>query len=227
MFWQDEEETQLPKVTDEVVDLAFAIKGRELPCDHAWLLMEAIRAVLPWFGDDPAHGLHLVNPAPSGNGWYSPTDMEEERMYLPRRTKLMLRLPKAATDAARELEGAVLDVGGSSLAVGEGEIRLLSLHTTLNARHVIGGDPRAGEAEFLEWAHEQLERLGVQAKRMVVGRTTVLKREHDQLVTRSLMLADLKPDESLEVQRSGLGAERRMGCGIFVPHKSVRNILGE
>lgn len=227
MYWQDDEETQSTPVTDEVVDLVFSLRGSEIPCDHAWVLMEAIRGVLPWFGKDARHGLHLVNPAPSGNGWYSPTDMAEERMFLPRRAKLVLRLPQADLEAARALEAVNLDLNGFSLTVGESEVRQLSLHTTVHAKHVVSENPEATEAEFLEWAHAELAKIGIKARRMVVGRTTPLRCDRSTLVTRSLMLADLKAEESLFVQRIGLGIERRMGCGLFIPHKSVRNIMGD
>ncbi len=227
MYWQDEDEINATRVPDDVVDLLFQLSGRELPCDHAWHLMGAIQAVLHWFGDDPHHGLHLIHPAASGNGWYSPTDVAAETMYLPRRAKLGLRLPKALVEATSELEHCTLDVGGFEITTGESEVRPLSLHTTLNARHVLGEEGVDSESDFLAWASEQFAAMGVTAKRMVVGRTTTIHTDQSDLLTRSLMLADLKPQESLQVQRQGLGGERRLGCGLFIPHKSVRNILGE
>jgi hypothetical protein len=36
----------------------------------------------------------------------------------------------------------------------------------------------------------------------------------------SLMLDGLSPAASLRVLESGLGRHRRLGCGVFVPHKS-------
>lgn len=227
MYWQDEESPRATPVSDEVVDLVFGLRGREVPCDHAWWLLNAIRAVLPWFGEDPAHGLHLIDPAPSGNGWYSPTDMAAETMYLPRRARLALRLPSDRIETARDLQGCELDVGGYPLTIGPAEVRLLSLHTTVNAKHVLDRQESDSEAEFLEWAHTRLAAIGVAARRMVVGRTTPIRCGGSALTTRSLMLADLKPEESLKVQRAGLGEERRLGCGVFVPHKSVQNILGD
>ncbi|MBV5275414.1 MAG: type I-MYXAN CRISPR-associated protein Cas6/Cmx6, partial [Lamprocystis purpurea] len=41
------------------------------------------------------------------------------------------------------------------------------------------------------------------------------------ITTRSLLLAGLKPDESLRLQQQGLGLHRLMGCGIFIPHKGI------
>jgi hypothetical protein len=37
----------------------------------------------------------------------------------------------------------------------------------------------------------------------------------------SLMLDGLSPADSLRVLEAGLGRHRRLGCGLFVPHKSA------
>jgi hypothetical protein len=37
----------------------------------------------------------------------------------------------------------------------------------------------------------------------------------------SVALVGLSPEESLVVQCEGVGGERRLGWGIFVPHKSI------
>jgi hypothetical protein len=35
------------------------------------------------------------------------------------------------------------------------------------------------------------------------------------------MLHALSPEQSLRLQQHGLGPQRLLGCGIFVPHKSA------
>jgi len=35
------------------------------------------------------------------------------------------------------------------------------------------------------------------------------------------MIADLKPGESLSIQQFGLGEERKLGCGLFLPHRGI------
>jgi hypothetical protein len=37
----------------------------------------------------------------------------------------------------------------------------------------------------------------------------------------SLMLDALSPDHSLRMLEAGLGRHRRLGCGLFVPHRSA------
>ena len=38
------------------------------------------------------------------------------------------------------------------------------------------------------------------------------------------MLAGLTPEQSLALQRQGLGAERKLGCGVFIPHKDIGDL---
>jgi len=42
--------------------------------------------------------------------------------------------------------------------------------------------------------------------------------------SRSLMLAGLTREQSLLLQQSGLGARRKLGCGLFIPHKDIGDL---
>ncbi len=45
--------------------------------------------------------------------------------------------------------------------------------------------------------------------------------------TRSLMVADLSPDQSVHLQQIGLGPGRNFGCGLFVPHKGIKPVKAD
>lgn len=227
MYWQDDTEESTRTVSDEIVDVVFHVQGRELPCDHAWALMNAIREQLPWFGEHPHHGLHLIHPAASGNGWYSPEDSEGGTMYLPRRARLTLRVPKEMVEQAASLEGSSLDIDGYQLTVGQGDVRLLSLHTTLHARHVLSGADDPTELGFLAWVSQMVNAMGIQGRKMVAGRESTITTPEGTYRTRSLLLADLRQEEALRLQQRGVGGERRLGCGVFIPHKAVRDLFVE
>lgn len=227
MYWQDESETNLRTASSEVVDVVFHLQGRELPCDHAWALMKEIQGQLPWFGEDPRHGLHLIHPAASGNGWYSPEDTDSATMYLPRRARLAIRIPRERVAEADTLVGESLDIGGYRLTVGASDVRPLSLHTTLHARHMLSGAQDASEVSFLAWVSETLQAMGIQCRKMMAGRESVISTPQQRYQTRSLMLADLRAEDALRVQQIGIGDERRLGCGVFIPHKAVRDLFVE
>jgi hypothetical protein len=38
------------------------------------------------------------------------------------------------------------------------------------------------------------------------------------------MLAGLRLEQSLALQRHGLGDERKLGCGLFIPHKGIGDL---
>ncbi len=219
MFWQEEENPEHFVVPDRIVDLVFSIDCKTLPVDHAQALSNAILGVLPWIADEPELGIHVIHVAESGNGWMRPDDAGD-MLYLSRRTKMTLRLPKERVDDALQLTGHTLSVAGNSLKVGEGKVKLLSNTGTLYARFVSGP---AGESEerFLSRAVQEMRELGVKFKKVIAGKENVVCTNEGPLVTRSLMVGDLKPEDAVALQESGLGSHRKLGCGLFIPHKSV------
>ena len=221
-FWEeDRDDEAAPAVIDDVVDMAFPVRGRTLPADHAWPLADALDAVLPWFAGEPAAGLHLVHAAATGNGWMSPEDDDDGVIYLSRRTRLTLRLPQQQVEAAQVLDGMTLDVAGHLLEVGAGKVHLLSPLTTLYARHVVAPDDD-DEGRFLVAVAGDLEGRGIVCRRMICGRTRHFRSPQGTVLTRSLMLADLDFDQSQQLQREGLGPGRHHGFGLFIPHKAVK-----
>ena len=207
---------------DDVVDAAFAIECRSLPVDHAWALSAAIQAALPWFAGEPQDGLHTVHGAASGSGWMRP-EGEGAVLQLSRRTKLVLRLPGHRMTDAAALTGRTLDVAGSPMRVGRLAARPLLRIASLFARGVIfecAGD----EAAFLSAANEGLRALGVEASTMLCGRDVTLATPEGTYRTRSLMLTVATPAQSLLLQREGLGEARKLGCGVFIPHKDVGDL---
>ena len=115
MLWQEEETQKDSVMSQSVVDLNFNIECRCLAVDHAYALSRAIHDTLSWFEHELQAGLHLIHGADSGNGWCSPADF----LYLSRRTKLTLRLPKHRLEAAHALTGITLEVAGNSLKIGK------------------------------------------------------------------------------------------------------------
>jgi len=221
MFWQEDDSETLTDVPDDVVDVLFSIDCKRLPVDHAYALSSALKNALPWLADDPAVGVHTVHVAGSQNGWERPEHATDRHLIVSRRTKLTVRVPKARMDdLIDELRGTTLDIAGCRLTVGEGKPRPLSKETTLLARYVVvrRGDDEDG---FLAWAAEELGALGIRVRKALCGKETPLSTPSGVLHTRSLMLADLSPQEALRLQEQGLGPHRDMGCGIFIPHKGI------
>jgi len=221
MFWQDEEETPAITIPDDIVDVLFTLQCRSLPVDHAHALSQALLAAVPWLAEADA-GIHTIHVAGSQNGWERPSHGVDQHLLLSRRTKLSIRVPEAQVAALKAaLEGIFLDIGGAELGIGAGKPKRLGKPTTLFARYVAGPEDLDEEA-FLRWTAERLrEQLDIRVRKALCGKQTPLTTPNGALPTRSLMLADLKPEESLRLQQQGLGPHRLMGCGLFIPHKGI------
>jgi CRISPR-associated protein Cas6 len=224
MFWNDEQEKK-PEfvIPDDVVDLAFRVGCPTLPLDHAHALSRALLDVLPWLEDEEHAGVHLIHGAASGNGWYRPEDVTNEVLHLSRRTRMRLRVPRHRLDEARGLSGRRFDIDGHPLEVGDSEVFLLSSLSTLFARYVITGAD-TDEQAFLEEAARGLRDIGVDCRKMLGGISHTLQFPDGPVHTRSLMVADLEPEQSVRLQQVGLGAGRHIGCGLFLPHKGIEPV---
>lgn len=190
------------------VDVLFAIDGTVLPRDHRFLLLGALARWLPWLEADTAVGIHPIKAARDDDG----------RLLLPRRAKLVMRLPESRVAAAAALTGRELDVGGWPLRVGAASVRALVPHGTLYAYFVTAETD--DEQVFLQQAGARLAELGTPCK-LVCGKRQVFAAGPRQVAGYSLMLHDLSREHSLRLQQVGLGGDRGLGCGIFVPHRSA------
>ena len=221
MFWQQESDEARPYVVpDDIVDLSFKVSCRSLPLDHAYALSAALQEALPWLEQEADAGIHLIHGAESGNGWIRP-EGPQDVLYLSRRTRMTMRLPKARVESAKTaLEGRTLNVADNRLTLGATRVRKLSTLTTLFARHVIA-DNVEDEMEFLEQAADSLATMGLRAKKMMGGRLHKMTLPERSIATRSLMIDGLEVEESVRLQQQGLGPGRKLGCGLFLPHKGI------
>ena len=218
MYWQEENKQEQFTVPENVVDLLFSVKCPTLPVDHAWILSRAIAGELDWFEHEANCGLHLIHGAESGNGWERPQGADDI-LYLPKRTKLILRLPANRIEDAMSLSGKTLMVGNHTMQVGDGKTRPLAMTNFLYARYVVGNH-EWNEDQFMQWAVGELRKMRLRFKKVLCGKSAELATPDGATVTHSLMVADLPYEDAVYLQEEGLGPMRSMGCGLFVPQKS-------
>nr|VFJ62425.1 MAG: CRISPR-associated protein Cas6, subtype MYXAN [Candidatus Kentron sp. FW] len=224
MLWveEDDDETLQPNPS-HTVDFTYRIQCHALPIEHAHSLAEAITAVLPWINSEPNVGIHRIHVAESGNGWVRPTGQDNNSdglLYLSRRTRLVLRLPKNLVEKAQALEGAVLDIDGNRLTVGKGQDKLLHLSNTLFARYVVTNEYDT-EIQFVDYLIDQLQRMDIRIRKLLCGKEHTISTPKTPIHTRSVLIAELNPEESLSLQQNGIGPYRQLGCGLFIPHKDI------
>ena len=215
-YWNDGEEEEAAGTACKAADLAFALSGRAIPADYTFALSRAVIGYLPWLPLVQGAGLHLVHGAESGNGWQR-DDADGALVYLPRRARLVLRLPQERLDDARALAGNTLDIRGFPLRVGEPGILPLSPSDTIYARHVV--DEVGEEDAFLDKVAQAIDALGPVRRKIMCGKSRRIVTPGGALSTRSVMVANLAPRDSLALLEKGIGSGRLMGCGLFVPYK--------
>jgi CRISPR-associated protein Cas6 len=225
MFWQEDEDKTLPwQAPDDVLDLSFAIQCKQLPLDHAWVLSQAIHAALPWFGDEATAGIHTIHVAESGNGWERPDNPANQYLLPSRRTRMTLRIPKHRLQDAQRLSGQTLNLDGFPLGVGIAKEKPLTNSSVIFARYVLS-DAGEEEPDFLHrMAQEIRSTADFKVKKMMCGKSYTIHTPEGHLHTRHLMIADLDNDPSIKLQQIGLGDGRKLGCGLFMPHKGIKTL---
>jgi CRISPR-associated protein Cas6 len=222
MHWEDDSKRQNEFIVpDDVVDVSFKLICRQLPTTHAWELAQALYSALPWLKDEPEAGIHQIHGATSGNGWERPAD--GELIHLSRRSRMHLRVPKQRIEATQSLTGTSLDIAGHALEVGESTIKPLQPQATIFSRYVIvpsGLD----ENGFLDMLVNELQKRGIHVRKMLCGIGHTLSTPEQDYETRSVMIADLDKQTSIELQETGIGPGRHLGCGIFLPHKGIKPV---
>lgn len=196
----------------DVVDLSFGVKGETIAADCAERLRKAVVAVLPWMEQEPAAGIHPLRGT-SGGG---------DRRVLSQRAQLVLRLPLARVSAARALSGMRFDVEGE-IELGASAVRPLAPYHVVYSRFVSTGDE--DEIAFLAAVERAIGTAQIECK-LIAGKPRAGRAGDESYCGFSLMLHGLSPAHSLRVQGLGIGERRLLGCGLFVPHKSIAAVGG-
>jgi CRISPR-associated protein Cas6 len=193
-------------VTD-TLDYLYAVAGDVLDRGYPFRLLRALQAALPWLADEPLAGVHpLRGLTPCADGY-----------LVGGRTRLVLRAPATRAGACATLEGTLLEVP-APLRVGRVNARELLPYPVLHAKLVVTG--AEDEARFAADVEGEIERMQLDCE-IIIGRRGEICADDERVSGFSLMLHGLSPEDSVRAQAHGLGRHRTLGCGIFVPHKSV------
>tara|TARA_B100000886_G_scaffold97353_1_gene64604 strand:- start:4246 stop:4923 length:678 start_codon:yes stop_codon:yes gene_type:complete len=216
-MWIEDEEKKSISEMSKMIDVAFKINCKTLPYDHAFSLSNEITKHLPWLEDNELTGIQTLHGPESGNGW---TRAENEEIFLSKRTRLILRIPKSEYNETCKLEGETLKVLGNDIKVGKASKKPFLTVRDLICRFVLTDDD-LDESDFLKYVAKEFESHEIHLRKAICGKTKSFTINGDQKFTRSLMIADLSKENSIKLQDVGVGIGRIFGCGIFLPHKSI------
>ena len=195
-----------------VIDVVFALKGSAIPRDHGYLLYLEIARLAPWIDAEPLVGIHDVQGSDTGHG----------ELMLNRRAKLVIRVPKTRVDDIASLTGKIIKVGAHSLEIGDYKTRALTLHTPLYAHCVTTGAHE--EKDFATDIIRLLDEMGIDS-RFICGKQQQIETAEGKVAGYSLMLHGLPLEHAIRIQEVGLGGNRKLGCGIFIPHKAIQALV--
>jgi CRISPR-associated protein Cas6 len=208
---------------NEVVDLNFGVRGDAVPYDHGYALYAALCHEIPelhgaaWLRVHPIRGQQLVSGA----------------IRLRDHSTVSLRLPLARLGVVLGLSGRTIDIRGERVLLRTPTIAKLEPSPGLDARTVVVKltkvplrsdqhiDKPAFEQAFLAELQRQLNVLPASADIALTGRQQI-EVGGRRVLGYSVRLLGLKAEDSIRIQRDGLGGKRRMGCGVFVPTRGRR-----
>ena len=222
MYWQEDKTPDQIEVPDDIIDLSFRIDCPLIPVDHSLMIYEALSPHLPWMRDTRGAGILPLPILHEGNGWYR-SEQAQDLLNLSRRTRLTLRIPSTRREQVETLAGKTLQMGEYAMTLSAPATKLLSKETNIWSHYIVA-DREQSEEEFLDSTITRLGNMGIQPRKALCGKTHEIQSADGPLFTRSLLLADLDIDESIRLQQRGLGKHRHLGCGLFIPHKSVSAI---
>lgn len=199
------------------LELHFHAMGNQLPADAKYRLPAAIFKQIPELHDLPGLAINTLAGIPDRAG----------KIQLADWSRLKIRCPIEALPSVMKLAGQTLQVGGYPLKLGNPELSPLRPYQHLRAHLVVIKHP-SGQWDqvtpdwFLAACDRQLRAMEIEAD---LGIPENEKGEPDRKTMKikgksvlgySLIVANLRAEDSLKLQANGLGGKRRMGCGYFV-----------
>jgi len=191
-----------------VSDVQFDLKGSNIPVDHGYDLFNELARLLPWLAGEELGGVHAIHGADSGTG----------HLILNRRTKLVIRTTTARSKDLLALSGQSITLEGNKLEIGAAKEKPLPLHTPLFSHCVMTNSE--DELDFANDILRMLDEIEIDS-RFICGKRQTIKTGQGPRSGFSLLLHGLPVEHSILVQQQGLGINRKIGCGIFIPHKSI------
>jgi len=222
VVWQETDDAPPSTPTSSMCDVVFRINCQTLPVDHAAELTQSICSHVPWLSESKGAGVHPIHVAGSQNGWERPNTESGEPLILSKRTRLRIRVPFDRTDQLIEsLSDTTHALDEHQLHIVSGRTAPLSTSTTLFARYAAYTPGAEEEASFLQGVIRDCESIGYRPNKLLCGKSNALSTPQGEIVTRSILIADVPAEYSIPLQETGLGINRLMGCGILIPHKDT------
>ena len=203
------------------VDFVFPLEGQLLPLDHGYILYSALSRICPTLHELKKISIHPIAGIPQSN----------KQLRLTKRSKLQIRLPMDLIPFIYEfLAEQSFAIGQNQFHLGIPDYRPLLPFPDLYSRLVIIRRSQQPQS-FLEAAKRQLERLGIQGTIALTTRANGEPQKRQLTIENKtgtfalkgfgVKVTDLSEQDSIALQKYGIGGKQKMMCGVFV--RSSRN----
>ncbi len=197
------------------IDLAFPVRGRLIPTDHAYQLYGALSRAIPEVHGADWIGIHGI----------AGKRLETGELAIDARGVLRVRVPAERLPTLLALTGTTIEIGGHPVEIGAPTVHALTPVATLDSRLVVirltGGVPKpfdrnVFESRFVTESQRQLVKHEIRGDLELSGRDS-MRVGGQRVIGYAVRVHGLSPDHSLKLQTVGLGGKRTMGCGLFRP----------
>jgi CRISPR-associated protein Cas6 len=199
------------------VDLNFRLTAEgTVPVDHGYPLYAALSRLLPALHQQNGIGVHPLRGRYPGN----------RQLILGADSCLAFRTPVELVGELLKLSGASIRLKAARLLIGVPQLSALVAEPVLRSRLVVikvAGCSAAqlNEKTFRTAVEKQLSASDVStAVTVEIRRRRTLKIKEKIVVGYEVVLKDLTEEESLRVQKQGIGGRRHMGCGLFSTYRN-------
>ncbi|MBD1897923.1 type I-MYXAN CRISPR-associated protein Cas6/Cmx6 [Coleofasciculus sp. FACHB-129] len=201
------------------IDLVFSLTGQNLPLDNGYIVYSALSRICPAIHQLENLSIHPIAGIPESS----------KQLRLTQRSKLQIRLPIDLIPFIYEfLAGQTFSIGQNQFHLGIPEYNPLHPFPDLYSRLVIIRRFQEPQS-FLEAAKRQLESLNIQGTITLATRANgqpqcrqlTIENQNGTFVVRGfgVQATDLNPEDSITLQKYGIGGKQKMMCGVFVPSR--------
>ena len=205
-----------------MVEIRFPIiGGGAIPRDHRYILYSAIKHRL---GGDLSgrDGLDWQLLPIEGECQGELLELRAERDHY-----LRMRVPKDRCGKVLPLQEEPLRLGNHMLMLGKPTVSPLTRHHWVRSEMVVvRSDEQTKGVEPIDFGFHIGKRLGAMLGHLDFG-VKISDQRHIHIAGQRIRghavdVLSLTDDESIELQSSGIGEARRMGCGVFEPTEMNR-----
>jgi CRISPR-associated protein Cas6 len=198
---------------ESLVECVFPIvMGGSIPADYRYLLYSALKAEFPQLTERGWSFLPIAGE-PQGDL----LELRADRQY-----ELAVRMPRVDLQFVEGMSKHAVRIGNHIIVLGEPRVRPIRPAPVLRSDLVIiTSDDETRGVRGIEYGMHIGKRLGAMLGHLDFGVKIGDRRRIHIRGTRCfghvVTVLSVSNDESLKLQRHGLGESRAMGCGVFEP----------